>query len=247
MAAVLLLTSSPTWAFGLNAVSYLAPIAAMLIIRFPERPTAQPESGAQRPRGSIMEGLRYIARDSTMLLMLLAVVLTNGAVEALRTLAPSLADERGLPEAAGFIVMGYSTGALLGLFLFGVADRYLRPRLLLVSAFALQALGLILVVLAPTLAWAVAGALPIGLGFALSIPRLSAGLQMSASDGYRSRVMAAFTMAHLGLRPFFALLAGALASLSINGSLLMFVALAVAAAIFVARRDIVGRPRDEPE
>lgn len=239
LAAVLLLTASPSWAFGLNAMSYLAPIVAMFIIRFPEALTS--DSGPSGPRkGSIREGLRYIFRDRTMLFILIAVMLTNGAVEALRTLSPSLAAEQGSPEAAGFIVMGYSIGGLLGLVVFGLAERFISPRWLLPLAFALQALGLAMVAVAPTLALMLAAAIPIGIGFSLSIPRLSAGLQMRASDSYRSRVMAAFTMAHLGLRPFFALIAGALAMLSIDGTIFVFFLLALAAAIFVGRRTIAG-------
>ncbi len=239
LAALLLLTASPSWAFGLNALSYLAPIVAMLIIRFPEKASSEPSSG-ERQRGSIMEGLRYIFRDRTMRLVLIAIVLANGAVEALRILSPSLAAEQGVPEAAGLIVMGYSIGGLLGLVFFGQAERHIPPQRLLPVAFALQAIGLGFVAVAPTVALMLVAAIPIGVGFSLAIPRLSAGLQLRAADSYRSRVMAAFTMAHLGLRPFFALLAGALATLSIDGTIIVFVVLALAAAVFVGRRNIVG-------
>jgi MFS family permease len=211
----------------------------MLIIRFPEKLSIESVS-TDRQRGSIMDGLRFIFRDRTMRLILIAVVLTNCAVEALRTLAPSLAAEQGVPEAAGLIVMGYSLGGLIGLVLFGQAERRIPPRILLPVAFALQAVGLAFVAFAPTVVLMLVAAVPIGVGFSLAIPRLSAGLQMRASDSYRSRVMAAFTMAHLGLRPFFALLAGALAMLSIDAAIVVFVLLALAAAIFVARRNIVG-------
>ena len=235
LASLILIVASPTWAFGINAVTFLGPIVAMQLIR-----PREDGGGARTGRGgSVLEGLRFIRGTSAMPAILLAVVLTNAAVEALRTLAPTLADELSRPEAAGIVIMGYSVGALLGLVTYGRIEDVLPRRWMLVTAFLLQAVGVGAVALAPTLPLVVAAAAPIGIGFSLSVPLLSASLQNLAPDEFRSRVMSTFSMAHLGLRPLFALVAGALASLSsAEWALGVFAALAVLAAAFVWRRRV---------
>lgn len=237
LASVILLVSSPAWAFGINAATFLAPIVAMQLIRPRADPAGQQRSKAGR--GSVVDGLRFIRRSAAMPAILLAVVLSNGAVEALRTLAPTLADGLDQPEAAGVLIMGYSVGAMLGLVSYGWIEGVLPRRWMLVTAFALQALGVACVALASSLPLTVAAAAPIGIGFSLSTPLLSASLQNLAPDDFRSRVMSAFSMAHLGLRPLFALVAGGLATvLSTGWALGVFAGVAVLAAGFAWYRRV---------
>lgn len=236
IASVILLTATPTWAFAINAVSCLGPIVAMLLIRLDD---AGARGSVVRKKGSgsggVAEGLRFVARTPMMPAILLAVVLTNAAVEALRTLAPTLAADLDLPEAAGVVIMGHSIGAMLGLVTFGLIEKVLPRRWMLTTAFGLQALGAGLVALGGSLPVLALGALPIGIGFSLSIPLLSASLQMLSPDDFRSRVMSVFSMAHLGLRPLFALVAGALAT-AFGGAWALAVFAVIAAAVAVVIR-----------
>jgi MFS family permease len=237
LASLILIVGSPTWAFGINAATFLGPIVAMQLIR--PREEGAGARGKKVGGSSVVEGLRFIRRSAAMPAILLAVVLGNGAVEALRTLAPTIADDLQGPEAAGIVIMGYSLGALLGLVFFGRIEDALPRRWLLVIAFGLQALGVACVALAPTLPLTVVAAAPIGIGFSIIIPMLSAALQNLSPDDFRSRVMSVFSMAHLGLRPLFALAAGALASvLGVQWVLAAFAAVAVGAAVFVWLRRV---------
>lgn len=78
-------------------------------------------------------------------------------------------------------------------------------------------------------------AVPIGVGFSLAIPVLNAALQAAAPEDLRGRVMAAFAMAHLGVRPAFALVAGATAAaVGPRLSVLLFALLAVAGLALMA-------------
>jgi MFS family permease len=233
LASLILVIASPAWAFGLNAISFLAPIVAMLLIRVPIRETHNPRSAGS----GVRESLRFIARSSAMPAILVTVVLSNAAGEALRTLAPTLSAGLGDSAAAGVVIMGYSGGALFGLLAFGRLESWLAPQRALLVAFLLQALGGLAVAASPTLLLTVVGAVPIGLGFSLSTPLLSASLQQLSPDELRSRVMSTFSMAHLGVRPFFALLAGGLAAVtSAPFTLLVFAVIALFAAAFVRRR-----------
>lgn len=243
LASVLLLVGTPALAFTLNAVSFLGPIVSMAFLGQrtggAAAPAATRSAGPRAGRGSVREGLRAILASPVMPAMVVTVVLTNGAVEALRTLAPTMAADFGIPEAAGVIIMGYSIGSLAGLVAFGAVERRIPAGWLLPTAFALQLAGLLAAAGAPSLAVTVVAAAPIGLGFALSTPVLSAGLQILAPEDHRSRVMAVFSMAHLGMRPFFALAAGALATVTgARVTLLAFAALALGAAVYVRRRGV---------
>jgi MFS family permease len=95
------------------------------------------------------------------------------------------------------------------------------------------------VALAPNLPLTVVAAAPIGIGFSMIVPLLSASLQNLSPDEFRTRVMSAFSMAHLGLRPLFALVAGALATWAgAHWALAGFAAVALLAAGFVRYRRV---------
>lgn len=249
LASVILLVGTPATAFALNAVSFVGPIVSMALIRPRPAPATAMERtgpGAAR-RGSVREGMAYIISSPVMPAILLTVVLGNAAVEALRTLSPTIAQGLGAAEVAGVVVMGYSLGALLGLLGFGWIERVVPPTWILTVAFLLQALGLLAVAVAPTLAVTVVAAAPIGVGFSIVTPLLSAALQNLSPEGMRSRVMATFSMAHLGLRPLFALAAGALATLVGPDLTLVAFALLALGAVGYVRRRRVAWPETPPD
>jgi MFS family permease len=212
VAALVLAFRGPEWAFGLNALTFLGPILAMLLIRIPA--DAAPKKTSTAGFGALLEGLRYVRADATMMVVVAAVVMTNGAVEALRTLAPTFATEiLGQGEAAtGTIVAAYSIGALIALLSFGWIHQRIPGFQLASVGFVLQGVGAALFALSPAYPLSLLAALPIGMGFSLNTPVLNSRLQEIAPEEFRGRVMSTFAMAHLGMRPFSALLAGALAS-----------------------------------
>lgn len=226
--ASILAVASPQWAFGVNGLTYLAPITAMLVLR-----RILPRGG-ERPRRSglqsLREGVVFVVGKGGLRPVLVAILLTNGAVESLRTLAPTFT-ERALQasaEDAGLLVAGISVGSVIGASSFGLMSRWLHRGTMTLVAFGLQAAGVVICAGAPSLPISVVAAVPIGLGFALLVPMLSATMQERSPDALRARVMSAFAMVHLGLRPVLSLLAGALGSaVGARGAL-------IAAVIFAA-------------
>jgi len=234
LSAGILAVTSPTWAFGMNAISFLGPIAAMLVLR---RLPFRQVSGKRKIRGTGKEGLQFLRRTPALLAILCAVALSNASVEALRTLAPPFMERSlHLPvERAGLLVTAYSLGALVGLLTFNAVSRRISSSHLLACAFGLQAVGVLGVGASVALAPSAVFAVPIGLGFAFNIPALSAGLQQLSPDEYLGRVMSMFSMFHLGLRPIFSLTAGALASLiDVRLTMLLFAAFPIFALRLVA-------------
>ncbi len=226
LAALILAIASPAWAFGVNTLTFTAIIAAMLLIH-------PRESASQKARGggvrSLMEGLAFVRSQQAMSAILIAVVLTNTSVEALRTLAPSFATRiLGQSEsAAGIIVASYSVGSIIALLIFGWAKCRMPLWRLAAIGFLLQGVGTVLFALSPIYPLSLAAAVPIGLGFSFLTPILNAKLQELAPEHLRGRVMSTFAMAHLGMRPLSALSAGALASvLGGRAAMLSFTVLA---------------------
>lgn len=239
LASLILGVAGPAWAFGLNAVTFLGPMAAMAVVRLPRL-----RAGGGKRRGGAVEGLRFLRSTEGLLAVLGMVVLANAATEALRTLAPTLVSTvLGLdPSRAALIVTTYSAGAAGGLLLFNVVLRVLAPTRAVMAAFTLQVLGVLGVALSPSYLLTLVAAVPIGIGFSLAVPVLNSALQTASPEHFRGRVMAAFAMAHLGVRPAFALLAGWLATVSgARVAMLAFVALALAGVALLATA-----PRLEP-
>lgn len=212
LSAILLQLADPGWAFAANTMTFAGPILSMLLLR-PLVTQQTPSSGSGT--AALVEGLAFVGRKGGMLALMVAIVLANGVVEAMRTLAPAFAERAvgGSAEDAGLLVAGISIGSVLGAISYGVVARRLGRAWLVMVGFGLEAVGVVACALAPTLLVAVLAAVPMGLGFSYLIPILSATMQERSPDALRGRVMSAFAMAHLGLRPLLSLLAGALGSL----------------------------------
>jgi MFS family permease len=246
VAALVLAFSGPAWAFGLNALTFLGPITAMLLIRLPKEATFKKTSTGGLT--ALVEGLRYVRGDATMVVVIAAVVMTNGAVEALRTLAPTFATEvLGQGEAAtGTIVAANSIGALVALLSFGWVHGRVPGFQLASLGFVLQGVGAALFALSPVYGLSLIAALPIGLGFSFNTAVLNSRLQELAPEEFRGRVMSTFAMAHLGMRPFSALLAGALASVAGARPAMLVFALVAPVGLWILYRGTRGRPEPAP-
>jgi MFS family permease len=172
-------------------------------------------------RGSGVEGLKYAFNTPAILILLSGVALSDAAVEAIRTLAPDLSHPS---TRAGVLITAYGIGATVGLVTFGRLANRLTPIRMLWLAFGCQAIGMLGMTVSGNFIVTCASAPPVGFGFALNIPVLTAALQLTCPEEMRGRVSSLFSMVHLGLRPAFALLAGGLASfLDARATLAIFV------------------------
>lgn len=224
LSTLILAVAAPWVAFAVNATTFLGPITAMLMLR---SVVTQERTHAGPGLAAIREGFRFIFGASGLASVVAAIVLTNGVVEGIRTLAPVLS-ERALGLAAddaGWIVAAVGVGAAVGASMFGRVQIHLGRRGLVVVGFLLQILGGVIVSTSTGLTGGVFGASLTGLGFSAVIPLLSAVMQERAPDELRGRVMSVFAMAHLGMRPFISILAGTLAAtLGVRWAVVVFLA-----------------------
>ena len=220
LAAVMIATAGIGWAFALNAVSYLAPIIAMLDLW--RRGLAGGTAGARHAASAVggaanavrIGAMAYVRSHPWVAAILVGIVACSAPLEIVRTLSPAIAESLGEPEsAAGFLIAAQSVGSAIALLAFVPLRRSGRSRDLARVGLLVQAGGLVLTVVASNLTVAaIAGGL-LGFGFSLSFPVLTSTLQAEVPDIVRGRVMAVHQMAHLGNRPFAALAAGATAAI----------------------------------
>lgn len=213
LSAVVLAVATPAVAYGLNTLTFLGPIVAMLLIR--SVPLPAPRDLGISPTSALREGFRYVQNQPVIAALLIGVASTSALPEAVRTLSPVYAVEvlAGNDSAAGLIIGGHSAGAVAVLLLIPVLRRRLGDSRLLRLGILVQGLGIGLLAVAPEILVAVLASALAGMGFATVFTNLTAHLLDVASDAMRGRVMSIHTVANLGLRPATSLFAGLVATI----------------------------------
>jgi MFS family permease len=198
------------WCFLGNGVSYLAVIAGLLLMRLPARAHAETTSGLE----SVREGFRFVLRTGPIraLLLLLGVVSLTGMPYTV--LMPIFADRilHGGPQSLGLLMGASGVGALAGTLTLA-ARRRLRGLGRWVT-FAALGFGTSMCVfsLSRSLWLSVALLVPVGFSMMLQMAASNTLIQAMVPDHLRGRVLAVYAMMFMGMAPFGALLAGAVAS-----------------------------------
>jgi MFS family permease len=242
--AVALALNNPGIGFVLNALTYLGPMTAMLLI---------PQSArlnVNRPKGSgfgaVLEGLQYVKRDPVIIFIVVALAMSSMTAEAMRTLSPAFAaDVFGADESlTGVIVGAYGVGSAVSLLSISWLLRWVRPGRLSFAGFLIEGVGVMVFALAPSVPVALLGSALIGMGLAYNLPMLTARLVDYPPAEMRGRVVSLHTMGNLGTRPLASLTAGAIAS-QVGPPLAMLAFLvAIGVGIFAVRgRHDIPAPR----
>ncbi|MDT5126112.1 MAG: hypothetical protein QOH54_1756 [Mycobacterium sp.] len=211
LSSTFLVTVGASWAFATNCLTFLGPIAAMIVIGPIGKSARERRQALSETDGG---AVRLARRTPPMITLLITVALANAAVEGLRTLSPAYVTE-GLHidvSRSGLVIAAFSVGSLVGLVAFGAVHPRIGGYKMLLFAFGATAVGSITVGTAGVIPVALLGAAVIGVGFSFTIPVLNSTMLLLSPDAYRGRVMSLFAMAHLGFRPVWSLLAGAATS-----------------------------------
>lgn len=196
--------------FLVNAVSYLAVIAGLLLMRPGE---LSPAARAPRGPGALRAGLAYVVEHRELLLVLVIVfVVGTIGFNFQITMALMGTKEFGV-DARGFGLLGtaFAVGALAGALLAarrgGQSGR--RPGLRLVTGLAVG-FGVLEGVagLAPSFPVFLVLLVPTGLAAIWFATSANAFLQLGAEPGVRGRVMAIYTLVFFGGTPLGAPLVG---------------------------------------
>ena len=195
---VLIATVGLAWCFGINAVSYIAVLAVLFMMRQDELLMAPP---VERKKGQLKEGIRYIMRSPMLRDTLIMLGIIGTLTYEFIVILPLFAKFTFGGDAASFAALNSAMGigsVFGGLF---VAQKRRRSPRMLVNASVLLGSAMLLVALAPTFPLAIAGMVLVGI---FSINFLSTGnilLQITSAPEMRGRVMAFWAVAFLGSTP----------------------------------------------
>jgi len=210
IAGVLVETLGEGWCFFVNALSYIAVIAGLLLMKIKAQ-VRVPLPGSAL--ASIIEGFGYVWRTGPVRTLLLLLGLISLLGMPYIVLMPIFADQilHGGARGLGLLMGASGTGALIGAL--GLAARRGARGLGRIVAFSAAGFGasLILFSLSRSL-WLSAGLLlPVGFSMMVQMAASNTLIQTLVADKLRGRVMAVYGMMFMGMAPFGALLAGTLA------------------------------------
>ena len=207
---IVLAAVGAAWCFGLNGLSFVAVLIALMLMRLPA-------TAAEVRAGPLLEqtmiGLRYVWDDVPIrtMMMLVAMGALFGSFYAV--LLPAFAAEvLNIGEIGlGALNVAVGAGALVGsLIVASLGQSHRKPQLLTAASlmFPLSLLGLAATRIYPVCLMSLA---MIGVSFVIQNATINTLIQQTIPDQLRGRVMAVYSLTFFGTAPFAALLAGGLA------------------------------------
>ncbi len=114
-AAIVIASLGLSWCFGFNALSYLAVLIGLAMIRLPARPLA---AAIQHPSAltGMREALRYVRNDRIMWILMRIVAVFSVLSVPILTLLPVVARDQLHLDVSGYglLMTCYGVGAMLG-------------------------------------------------------------------------------------------------------------------------------------
>jgi predicted MFS family arabinose efflux permease len=230
LAGILIVTIGTTPCFAVNALSYLAVIAALIALR-PLRAAAR-----HRAAGGVRDGLRYAASRQQLWLPLVMMALVGLLAFNFPVILPVLASRtlRGNGGTYGLLTTLLSVGSVAGSLGVGLI-RHPRRQYLVTTALAF---GVFLAATAgaPDVAVACLTLLATGAAAFSFVTLCSTALQLHSSPAYRGRIMALWVYVYLGTSPVGSIITGAIISAAGARAALLTGAAACLAAAAIASR-----------
>jgi MFS family permease len=238
---VLIATVGVGLCFLANSVSYLALLAALVVIRVPEATEAPVRISTM---STIREGLAYIAGHQVSRTLVVMLSLASVFGFSFNVLMPVWArEELGLgAKAYGWMVSASGLGALIGgLGLATFARRLPKGKVVMGAGLAF---GIVLIAMGRARYFPlVLGLLVLaGLTMVALTATINTLLQTTAPDALRGRVMSVYTLAFAGLLPFGAVLAGAVGERFAPSTFFMGGGAICMIAAATTLRGVVGEP-----
>ncbi len=205
IAGLLVAAVGEGWCVALNAVSYVAVLASLAMMRIERQPAREPS----HPLSDLREGFVYVtthAQTRTLLLLLASSSLFGTSYV---TLMPVFARDvlHGSSDLFGYLMAAVGAGALIGAISVSRLPQEVLARVPFVAA---AFFGASLVAFSQSsilwLSWVLL--VPVGFGMMAMGIATNTLIQGSIADDMRGRVMAYYVMAFVGMMPVSALIAG---------------------------------------
>ena len=205
VAGALLASMSAGWVFLLNALSYVAVLASLGLLRTAE---LHPRLHAQRSRGGLLEGFRYVwgRHDLRAVLLMLFLIGTFGLNFPIFIAAMVVKVFHGEADQYGLLTSLMAAGSVAGALF---AAQQARPRLgYLIGAALCFGVGCVLASVMPTYLWFGVMLMLVGMAAQTYTTSTNSLVQLSTAPAMRGRVIAIQFAIALGGTPIGAPLVG---------------------------------------
>jgi len=210
VAGILVAWVGEGWCFFVNAVSYIAVIVGLLLMRI-EQPANLSHEGS--PIENILEGFRFVRDAAPIRAILLLLGLVSLVGMPYSVLMPVFAHQilHGGARELGTLMGATGVGALLGAL--SLAARVGVKGLGRLIAVCAGGFGASLILFASSRSLWLSVILLVPVGFTMMVQMASSNtlLQSMSPDQLRGRVIAVYSMMFMGMAPFGAFFAGAIA------------------------------------
>jgi MFS family permease len=210
IAGILVASYGEGWCFFANAVSYIAVIAGLLLMRVQK--TAAEKHNVS-PFEHIAEGFRFVSETAPIRVILMLLGLVSLVAMPYSVLMPIFAEHilHGDARTLGVLMCATGVGALTGALV--LATRTGVRGLGRWVWMACAGFGTSLILFACSHWYVVSVLLLIPVGFAMMVQMASSNtlIQAMVPDRLRGRTMAVYSMMFMGMAPLGALFSGALA------------------------------------
>jgi MFS family permease len=210
VAGILVATIGEGWCFFANAVSYIAVIAGLMMMRIVNPAQLAKEAS---PLQHIIEGFAFAKNTGPIRAILLLLGVVSFVGMPYTVLMPVFADRilHGGARGLGILMCSTGVGALLGAA--SLAARVGLRGLGRLIALCAAGFGVSLVLFAFSKIFWLSTVLLVPVGFFIMVQMASSNtlIQAMVPDHLRGRVLAVYTMMFMGMAPFGALFAGAAA------------------------------------
>ncbi|MGC2368370.1 MAG: MFS transporter, partial [Candidatus Sulfotelmatobacter sp.] len=209
IAGILVAKIGEGWCFFANAVSYIAVIIGLLMMKVQSRPRASMAS----PFEHMMEGFRFVNHTAPIRALLLLLGLVSLVGMPYVVLMPIFADKilHGGAQGLGILMGATGVGALLGALTLAFREGVKGLGRWVALCCAGFGASLVVFALSHNFWISVILLLPVGYTMMLQMACSNTLIQVMVPDALRGRVMAVYSMMFMGMAPIGALLGGVLA------------------------------------
>lgn len=211
VAGLLLVAVSPAFCFLLNALSYIAVIGALAVMKL--APVDPPRRNGSKALHELKEGVRYAWNFAPIRAILSLVILVSLTGASYMVLMPIFAAQifHGGAHTLGYLMAVPGIGAVIAGVYLASRKSVLGAGIRIATGAILFGTGLVGLGLSRWMPLALFFLVLTGLGMIMQLALSNTLIQTLVDNDKRGRVMSLFTVSFLGMAPFGSMLAGSVA------------------------------------
>jgi MFS family permease len=211
IAGVIIASIGEGWCFAVNALSFIAVVASLMVM---DRSTLSPSVPTERAKGQLLDGFRYVAATPKLLFPLIMMGLVGMLAYEFQVTLPIVAGHvfHGSSEVYGLLLASMGAGAVIG-GLWTAAKGKTGTRAM-VRAAILFGVFITFAALSPKLWVEILALALVGFASVQFLAMTNSTLQLETDPQMRGRVMALWAVAFMGSTPIGGPLIGWITSLA---------------------------------